>query len=665
MACPPKVQKPCNCPPGPKGNKGDRGERGLKGDKGERGLKGEKGDRGERGLKGEKGDRGERGERGLKGERGERGLPGPPGKVVYVPVPVPIRSGGGSQGGRSGGGSQGGRSGGGSNQGGSSNLYPQSVGSRNVIGSAGGGVRVIQGGRSGDNQTQNNNNQSNYQPPPPSRSTINNSGGGSADKLTSNIKLIWNDSSDQLTVELYINNKKSTSTVTLNMPFDYILRQIQALENLIIQSRNQHSQEIQVLGVSTNTHTTTSSEQLKNQLPSLISFARPNNSDIYNELVRCCQQMQSKLTTIEQTLQNPDEQPESALLEKIFKILGGDAWEGDTTPYIRVNPESEIKEKANAHLGTEGAEYAEPVELIANNFLDLLAAYNSPQWWRAGYFDFPTEVEKSLTLNNSDNPNEMITIHNAKEYLDWFIANNDEILGAFPLRIKIKDSDFLQTGEQELNADIPNIAESLTELHQKQLEHEALFSALLGFNARELIEIGSVKKIATQLYYKVETIQDYIGAKIKQVVKKVRFTFSPTYQPSEDEPDSISKFLENSEPKIQIEEIDDTQSLEKHMAILKRASSLIMAVHGENIDPDDPSGWVEEIKNAYNILTKEDKKTDEDGNPDQTDEFKDFLDTIEDGWINTTGITDAVNPWGKDRSQRPKIREIGENAGDE
>ncbi len=64
---------------GPKGDKGDQGEQGLKGDKGdqgEQGLKGDKGDQGEQGPKGDKGDQGEQGPKGDKGDQGEQGPKG-------------------------------------------------------------------------------------------------------------------------------------------------------------------------------------------------------------------------------------------------------------------------------------------------------------------------------------------------------------------------------------------------------------------------------------------------------------------------------------------------------------------------------------------------------------------------------------------------------------
>ena len=74
----PDPDDPCDCPPGPKGEKGDTGPPGEKG---------EKGDPGEQGPPGKKGDRGQRGLQGPKGSTGPKGAAGQPGLQGYKMVP--------------------------------------------------------------------------------------------------------------------------------------------------------------------------------------------------------------------------------------------------------------------------------------------------------------------------------------------------------------------------------------------------------------------------------------------------------------------------------------------------------------------------------------------------------------------------------------------------
>ena len=46
---------------------------------------------------------------------------------------------------------------------------------------------------------------------------------------------------------------------------------------------------------------------------------------------------------------------------------------------------------------------------------------------------------------------------------------------------------------------------------------------------------------------------------------------------------------------------------------------------------------------------------------DPEKDFEDFIDSVEDGFRNTTGITDIQNPYGKSPDRRPRIRQIGDN----
>jgi hypothetical protein len=46
---------------------------------------------------------------------------------------------------------------------------------------------------------------------------------------------------------------------------------------------------------------------------------------------------------------------------------------------------------------------------------------------------------------------------------------------------------------------------------------------------------------------------------------------------------------------------------------------------------------------------------------DPENNFEDFIDAVEDGFRNTTGITDVQNPYGKPPNRRPRVRQVGDN----
>ena len=49
------------------------------------------------------------------------------------------------------------------------------------------------------------------------------------------------------------------------------------------------------------------------------------------------------------------------------------------------------------------------------------------------------------------------------------------------------------------------------------------------------------------------------------------------------------------------------------------------------------------------------------GRPKSTQDFEDFIDTVEDGFRNVSGVAGAENPYGKTSDRRPRIRQIDEN----
>ncbi|MEG4323676.1 hypothetical protein [Microcoleus sp. Aus8_D3] len=64
---------------------------------------------------------------------------------------------------------------------------------------------------------------------------------------------------------------------------------------------------------------------------------------------------------------------------------------------------------------------------------------------------------------------------------------------------------------------------------------------------------------------------------------------------------------------------------------------------------------------ANKISTPGAKISEGDGKFAPNKDWEDFLDEVEDGFTNSTGISDLQNPYGKTRDRRPRIRQIGDN----
>jgi hypothetical protein len=97
---------------------------------------------------------------------------------------------------------------------------------------------------------------------------------------------------------------------------------------------------------------------------------------------------------------------------------------------------------------------------------------------------------------------------------------------------------------------------------------------------------------------------------------------------------------------------------------LLQAAAIIRAVHWQRIDTkkDTKTQLLELLKNSASLASL--VKTPTTGNntqPNPTQDFEDFIDTVEDGFRNVTGVVDPENPYGKTPNRRPRIRQIGEN----
>ena len=96
-----------------------------------------------------------------------------------------------------------------------------------------------------------------------------------------------------------------------------------------------------------------------------------------------------------------------------------------------------------------------------------------------------------------------------------------------------------------------------------------------------------------------------------------------------------------------------------------QAAAIVRAVHWQRIDTkrDTKTQLLELLKGTAGLVNsvKNPMPADGTGQPKSTQDFEDFMDTVEDGFRNVAGVSDLENPYGKTSDRRPRIRQIGEN----
>jgi len=132
--------------------------------------------------------------------------------------------------------------------------------------------------------------------------------------------------------------------------------------------------------------------------------------------------------------------------------------------------------------------------------------------------------------------------------------------------------------------------------------------------------------------------------------------------------ETISELLKESEGHIKGTDYTEKETFRDVCLDLLQAAAIIRAVHWQRIDTktDTKSQLLNILKGSVDLASSIAKppKSNGDGqeqafNPEK--DFEDFIDAVEDGFRNTTGVTDLQNPYGKSPDRRPRIRQIGDN----
>jgi hypothetical protein len=184
--------------------------------------------------------------------------------------------------------------------------------------------------------------------------------------------------------------------------------------------------------------------------------------------------------------------------------------------------------------------------------------------------------------------------------------------------------------------------------------------ALVALQIKTLAEAGMSRQEAIKGYLAAKAIIKYMAFKSSEIDVPVPMTFTAGAE-------TISELLVESEGHIKGTEYAEKETLRDVQLDLLQAAAIIRAVHWQRIDTksDTKSQLLNILKGsvdlAASIATKP-KTQNEDGtkafNPESN--FEDFIDSVEDGFRNTTGVTDVQNPYGKSPNRRPRIKQIGD-----
>jgi hypothetical protein len=285
---------------------------------------------------------------------------------------------------------------------------------------------------------------------------------------------------------------------------------------------------------------------------------------------------------------------------------------------------------------------------------------------KLGLAKFPGQLPSTIIQEvpkEGEQPAEppQVPIEDLVDLVDWQFRRDDERWGQWIVQIDVKDADLTKEGNQGKQIKFPNLAESIAELEGQMLSVMANVDALVAMQVKNLAESGMARQEAIKAYLAAKAIIKYMAFKSTEIDVSVPMTFTPGGE-------TISELIKESEGHIKGTDYAEKETFRDVCLDLLQAAAIIRAVHWQKIDSknDTKTQLLNLLKGTVDLagIITNPKKSTIDGEEkkfDPSQNFEDFLDNVEDGFRNTTGVTDIQNPYGKTPDRRPRIREIGDN----
>jgi hypothetical protein len=203
---------------------------------------------------------------------------------------------------------------------------------------------------------------------------------------------------------------------------------------------------------------------------------------------------------------------------------------------------------------------------------------------------------------------------------------------------------------------LPNLAESIAELEGQILSIMTNVDALVAMQVKCLTESGMARQEAIKGYLASKAIIKYMAFKYTEKDFPVPLAFTPGAE-------SISDLIKESQGHVAGVDYEEKETLRDLFADLLQAAAIIRAVHWQRIDTkgDTKTQLLNLLKSSVGLANSLQTKASDDPATGKGQDWEDFLDDVENGFRNETGITDIQNPYGRTPDRRPRIRQIGDN----
>jgi hypothetical protein len=197
---------------------------------------------------------------------------------------------------------------------------------------------------------------------------------------------------------------------------------------------------------------------------------------------------------------------------------------------------------------------------------EMVEYYGESQVKTSGASEYPVTVPETLIGQGG----ETTIIKNTPEFLVWIVKQLDGLIGEFPLKIRIKDTDPLKAGDQPQDIEIPNIAEGLAEMYGLSVRSTINSELLLNFLTRLTTEVVATKNMAVTTQDYTKATASWLGYRGEPVKRKIHSAFDLTGSP-----DDIANILRESDVEVSGWKDTDKENLIAYLQKLLFAAGII------------------------------------------------------------------------------------------
>lgn len=296
---------------------------------------------------------------------------------------------------------------------------------------------------------------------------------------------------------------------------------------------------------------------------------------------------------------------------------------------------SQILARLNQLELNTGTTNGESFEAIRNQLNTLSST--------VGVDEYPASLPASLI--STDQPAAAnVSITNLTQLFGWYIQRFDEIVGQFEIPIEIKDSDPATPGDQPTGFKLPNLAEAIAEMFLLIFQTNINCETLINISTRNLVEAGQDKQQNFVTYKLLQSLTDWVGFKQKDVKAEMPLLFTPGKT-------RFDELLKETKIKVSVPEFDEKFGLEADLMRFRKMASILDTAFFRKIDPngDVKSQVMQNIRDLLGVAKS--LNNDEDS-------FDDFLNDVENGFMNAPGVTNPSEPYGRPFNERPRVRDL-------